>query len=75
MVRNCNFTRDARRGEVTVQLEHAERERLRLASERDRIERDYRQEDLSAKRYEALSVKIEEEQRAADAQVRAATCP
>ena len=68
------FHEDARRGEVTGQLEQAERE-LRLASERDRIERDYRQEDLSAKRYEALSVKIEEEQRAADAQVRAATCP
>jgi DNA invertase Pin-like site-specific DNA recombinase len=62
-------TEDARRAEVTTQREQAERDPLRLAGERDRVERDYRAKDLSAKRYDELCDKIEEEQAAAAAQV------
>ena len=61
-------TEDARRDEVTLQLQQAEREQLRLKGEREHVEREFRA-GLSGKRYDEMCDKIDDEQAAAVAQV------
>ncbi len=63
-------TEDARRVEVSLQLQQAQRDQTRLSGERERVERDYRAGGLPVDLYAQLDLKIGVEEKAAFAQVK-----